>query len=366
MTSCSWPARATRPTRSSGTEKQSFDERAVVGELVAAREETRMSSWTEATVTAALGIAARAGDSKAGCTPGVSTDTRTLRGASCSSRCGASARCTRVPAAGARRRRCGAVVDHVPDDAPSDMPATWWMTRWPRWGGSAVRGAGCSACASCAVAGSNGKTTTKDMLRAVLSPKFRVHATHGQPEQPHRRAADAAGTPDDATSSSRRSARTAGRAGAAGGHRRAGCRGHHGHLRGAPGRSRRPAGRAARGDVGAALGAAHAAVVVVRRPGDAGGAGARAAPGVIVAGSRTLPTTRCAAATSSSTRRAASASRWAGRACGWSCAAGTMRATRWSRWASPGRGACPTDEAIAALQELQPPKMRVEFIASAG
>jgi UDP-N-acetylmuramoyl-tripeptide--D-alanyl-D-alanine ligase len=73
----------------------------------------------------------------------------------------------------------GAVVERIPADAPRDMtyyevPDT--LQALGRLGRARRRSLNARVVA---VAGSNGKTTTKDMLRAVLSPKYRVHATQG-------------------------------------------------------------------------------------------------------------------------------------------------------------------------------------------
>ncbi|MBA2707588.1 MAG: UDP-N-acetylmuramoyl-tripeptide--D-alanyl-D-alanine ligase [Gemmatimonadaceae bacterium] len=61
---------------------------------------------------------------------------------------------------------CGVPVVHVPDTlvALGELAGYWRQV----WGGKVV-----------AVAGSNGKTTTKDIIRAALATKFRVHATTG-------------------------------------------------------------------------------------------------------------------------------------------------------------------------------------------
>lgn len=76
--------------------------------------------------------------------------------------------------AGAR----AAVVDTVPDDAPPlryyRVPDT--LVALGRLGRFRRRKLGVPVCA---VAGSNGKTTTKDMARAVLSTRFATHATRG-------------------------------------------------------------------------------------------------------------------------------------------------------------------------------------------
>jgi UDP-N-acetylmuramoyl-tripeptide--D-alanyl-D-alanine ligase len=73
----------------------------------------------------------------------------------------------------------GAVVDHVPADAPEGLayfvvPNTLHaLGRLGRHRRRALAGK------VVAVAGSNGKTTTKELLKAALSPRLRVHATEG-------------------------------------------------------------------------------------------------------------------------------------------------------------------------------------------
>jgi UDP-N-acetylmuramoyl-tripeptide--D-alanyl-D-alanine ligase len=138
-----------------------------------------MIAWTDANVTAALGLPANPGGSARAYTA-VSTDTRNigagalfvaLRG----ERHDAHAFLGQAADAGAR----GAVVDHVPETAPSHMrfhvvpdtlEALGRLARFHR------RRMGARVCA---VAGSNGKTTTKEMLRHVLGTRFHVHATPG-------------------------------------------------------------------------------------------------------------------------------------------------------------------------------------------
>ncbi|HEX2167790.1 MAG TPA: Mur ligase domain-containing protein, partial [Longimicrobiales bacterium] len=80
-----------------------------------------MSAWTEAAVTAALGIAARAGDESVVFT-GVSTDTRALKGGELFVALRGEVHDAHAYLAKAREAGAlGAVVDHVPDDAPADM-----------------------------------------------------------------------------------------------------------------------------------------------------------------------------------------------------------------------------------------------------
>jgi UDP-N-acetylmuramoyl-tripeptide--D-alanyl-D-alanine ligase len=73
----------------------------------------------------------------------------------------------------------GAVVGRIPDDAPDG--ARYFVVRDTLEAlGRLGRHRRCALSAPVvAVAGSNGKTTTKDLLRASLSPRFRVHATEG-------------------------------------------------------------------------------------------------------------------------------------------------------------------------------------------
>lgn len=137
------------------------------------------SMWTEAAVCAALGIETPARVQDVHYT-GVSTDTRALKGGELfvalrGERHDAHAFLRQAHEAGAT----GAVVDHVPDDAPEGMhcyvvPDT--LAGLALLGRARRHVVGARLCA---VAGSNGKTTTKDLLRAALSPKYRVHATTG-------------------------------------------------------------------------------------------------------------------------------------------------------------------------------------------
>jgi UDP-N-acetylmuramoyl-tripeptide--D-alanyl-D-alanine ligase len=138
-----------------------------------------MRPWSEAALTAALGIAARAGDEDVSF-PGVNTDTRTLRAGELfvalrGENHDAHDYLQQARDAGA----AGAVVERIPDGAPSDIryyevPDT--LAALGLLGRARRRQLGARVCA---VAGSNGKTTTKDMLNAVLSPRYRVHATQG-------------------------------------------------------------------------------------------------------------------------------------------------------------------------------------------
>jgi len=72
-----------------------------------------------------------------------------------------------------------AVVSRIPHDAPADRRyyvVDDTLHALGRLGRHRRRAHGAKVVA---VAGSNGKTTTKDLLRAALSPRYRVHATTG-------------------------------------------------------------------------------------------------------------------------------------------------------------------------------------------
>lgn len=139
--------------------------------------------WTTDEILRALGnsaVAGARGGSTAGIFSGVSTDTRAgvpgnlfvaLRG----ERFDAHDFLGQAAAAGA----AGAVVARIPEGAPEGLryfvvrntrTALGELARHRR---RALRGR------VVGVAGSNGKTTTKDLLRAALGARFRVHATQG-------------------------------------------------------------------------------------------------------------------------------------------------------------------------------------------
>jgi UDP-N-acetylmuramoyl-tripeptide--D-alanyl-D-alanine ligase len=138
-----------------------------------------MHAWTEAAVTAALGISARAGDEDVTYT-GVSTDTRGLRGGELfvalrGENHDAHDFLRQAHEAGAT----GAVIERRPADLPDGLRCYEVADSLEALGllGRARRRS--VNAKVCAVAGSNGKTTTKELLRAALSPKYRVHATTG-------------------------------------------------------------------------------------------------------------------------------------------------------------------------------------------
>jgi UDP-N-acetylmuramoyl-tripeptide--D-alanyl-D-alanine ligase len=138
-----------------------------------------VSAWTEAAVTAAIGLPARA-DGDDVVYSAISTDTRQLGAGSLfvalrGEKFDGHDYLAQARDAGAT----GAIVDHVPADAPPELRyydvadtlvALGLLGRFRRRQLGAL---------VCAVAGSNGKTTTKELLRAALSPKYSVHATAG-------------------------------------------------------------------------------------------------------------------------------------------------------------------------------------------
>jgi UDP-N-acetylmuramoyl-tripeptide--D-alanyl-D-alanine ligase len=134
--------------------------------------------WTVREVERALEIAPGGGDDIE--FDGVSTDTRKVtRGALFVALKGASFDGHAFLAQAADGGAAGAVVDHVPEDAPKHLryfvvPNTLHaLGRLGRHRRRAFAGR------VVAVAGSNGKTTTKDLIRAALGAKYRVHATEG-------------------------------------------------------------------------------------------------------------------------------------------------------------------------------------------
>jgi UDP-N-acetylmuramoyl-tripeptide--D-alanyl-D-alanine ligase len=127
-----------------------------------------MSFWTDARVRKALQLSGSADATF----PTVSTDSRSIQPgalfvALVGERFDGHAYLEEVAEKGAR----GAVVSQLPQDAPAaltyyvvpnTLQALGWLGRERR------RGLGARVCA---VTGSNGKTTTKEMLRAVLGTK---------------------------------------------------------------------------------------------------------------------------------------------------------------------------------------------------
>jgi UDP-N-acetylmuramoyl-tripeptide--D-alanyl-D-alanine ligase len=136
-----------------------------------------VSLWTEAAVSAALGLGTAAADVAFSA---VATDTRSLpAGALFVALVGehhdAHHYLEQAATAGAR----GAVVNHVPTNAPAGLRYYVVQDTLRALGDLARFARRRSHARICAVAGSNGKTTTKELLRAVLATRYTVHATRG-------------------------------------------------------------------------------------------------------------------------------------------------------------------------------------------
>lgn len=135
-------------------------------------------AWTARDVTAALGLPGEPGDDRI--FPRISTDTRTLqqgdlfvalRGA----RFDAHELLAEARSAGA----AAAVVSRIPDDAPEGLDFFRVEDTLHALGGLAKYRRERAQARVVGVVGSNGKTTTKDLLRAALSARYRIHATQG-------------------------------------------------------------------------------------------------------------------------------------------------------------------------------------------
>ena len=138
-----------------------------------------MSARTDAAVAAALGLGTSL-DGEGVEYSGVGTDTRLLEpGALFVALRGenhdAHAFMGAAAAAGAR----GAVVEFVPEDAPDSLRYYVVDDTLVALGRLARLHRRRCDVRVCAVVGSNGKTTTKELIRAVLETSFRVHATTG-------------------------------------------------------------------------------------------------------------------------------------------------------------------------------------------
>jgi UDP-N-acetylmuramoyl-tripeptide--D-alanyl-D-alanine ligase len=134
--------------------------------------------WTPAEVERALGAAPSAPVSEP--FTGVSTDTRRIaRGDLFVALRGESFDAHDFLRTAAEAGAAAAVVSRVPADAPAGLPlyrvddTLHALGRLGRHRRRAHPGR------VVAVAGSNGKTTTKELLRAAISPRYRVHATEG-------------------------------------------------------------------------------------------------------------------------------------------------------------------------------------------
>lgn len=135
--------------------------------------------WTAGEVEKALGAAAAGVDPGFGFA-GVSTDTRRpMHGALFVALKGASFDAHEFLGQAAEQGAAGAVVERVPEGAPETLRYFVVPDTLRALGFLGLHRRRAHAGRVVAVAGSNGKTTTKDLIRAALSPRFRVHATQG-------------------------------------------------------------------------------------------------------------------------------------------------------------------------------------------
>jgi UDP-N-acetylmuramoyl-tripeptide--D-alanyl-D-alanine ligase len=135
--------------------------------------------WTAGEVCRALGCEPRPGDAELSFET-ISTDTRSIAPGSLfvaleGERFDAHEFLGTAAEAGAR----GAVVRRVPDDAPDSLRYFRVEDTLVALGGLAHHRRRALEARVLGVAGSNGKTTTKDLLRAALGARYRVHATQG-------------------------------------------------------------------------------------------------------------------------------------------------------------------------------------------
>ncbi len=136
-----------------------------------------MSRWNDSMVRAALGL----GDGDpAQVFSAVGTDSRTIEPGSVfvalkGERFDAHDFLADVAGKGA----AAAVVSRIPDDAPAHITYYQVTDTLVALGQLALYRRRKLGVKLCAVTGSNGKTTTKEILKAVLSARYRVHATTG-------------------------------------------------------------------------------------------------------------------------------------------------------------------------------------------
>lgn len=137
----------------------------------------RSLRWTETEVRAALGLPGAGGEMVF---PRVSTDTRAVSDgdlfvALAGERFDAHEFLGKAAAAGA----AGAVVDRIPIGAPAQLRYFEVPDTLHALGALGRHRRRSLDVRVVGVVGSNGKTTTKDLIRVALSPAFRTHATQG-------------------------------------------------------------------------------------------------------------------------------------------------------------------------------------------
>jgi UDP-N-acetylmuramoyl-tripeptide--D-alanyl-D-alanine ligase len=154
-------------------------------------------AWSDADVRGALGL--EGGGPEGPVFPRVSTDTRSvapgdlfvaLRG----ERFDAHAFLATAAEAGA----AGAVVERVPDDAPEGLVYYRVADTLEALGRLARHRRRRLGARVVGVVGSNGKTTTKELIHAALAPRFRTYATQGNLNNQVGAPLTLLGVPDDA------------------------------------------------------------------------------------------------------------------------------------------------------------------------
>ena len=135
--------------------------------------------WTDAELRRALGL--DDSQANAGVTyDGIATDTRTLRkGALFVALTGEAHDAHRFLGAAAQAGARAALVERVPDDAPEALHYYVVDDTLVALGRLATDRRRRMEARVVAITGTNGKTSTKEMTRAVLATKYRVHATTG-------------------------------------------------------------------------------------------------------------------------------------------------------------------------------------------
>ena len=136
-----------------------------------------MSRWNDVMVREALGLS---GGDAAQVYSSVQTDSRTIEPGSLfvalvGQRFDAHDFLADVAGKGA----LGAVVTHIPEGAPAHITYYQVADTQTALGALARYRRRQLGVRLCAVTGSNGKTTTKEILKAVLSARYKVHATTG-------------------------------------------------------------------------------------------------------------------------------------------------------------------------------------------
>ncbi|HUP89346.1 MAG TPA: UDP-N-acetylmuramoyl-tripeptide--D-alanyl-D-alanine ligase [Longimicrobiales bacterium] len=136
-----------------------------------------MTTWTDAMIISALGVERRASSVEF---TGISTDSRSIQPGSLfvalkGENFDAHDYLVDIAEKGAR----GAVVSRVPPNTPDNLILYRVEDTTVALGMLGRHRRRTVAAKLCAVAGSNGKTTTKEILKAMLSAKYRVHATSG-------------------------------------------------------------------------------------------------------------------------------------------------------------------------------------------